>query len=134
MTAAWPIDVPPPGVDEDAEMLHALELERRRKAGQVEAPKPPAPWEPSHPIARDLWRALPESGRGVDYWRTLRMVRERHGCDLFVVQQAALGLVLVEKAYVSPGPTGESSWIGRGNDPRTGAATIRTGALGGMGG
>lgn len=136
---AWPEDVPPPvaAVDEDseAEALHALHRELQRQRWPAEPPKAATTsWAPAHPIALAVWQQLPESGRGVDYWRVVRMVADKLACGLWVAQQAALGLALVGRAYVSPTENREQSWIGRGDDPRVGDATYRTGALGGMGG
>jgi len=114
--AYWPEDVPPPYADPDVEgeleARAALQREERRLAG-VAPPPPPADaeWEPGNPIALALWRAMPTSGRGVEYWRLVRSVAGSSH-EQAHVQLALLGLVLIGRAYVTGMAGGSGGEVG----------------------
>jgi hypothetical protein len=110
------------------EALEALHAEQQRARG-VTKPEPP-PWAPSDPRALAVWRLLPANGRGVEYDRLCHAVT---GVSPHEVRMTVLGLVLIGKAYCAPSHQHGASVVGRGDDPRVGAATYRTGALGGLG-
>lgn len=116
----------------EAAALDALHREEQRLRGEQPA-RPEPSWEPEHPLALAIWKALPESGRGLEYVMFVRSIAGGQW-PLWHVQQVILGLVLVGKAYVAPAPTGgDASIVGRGADSRVGAAAYRVGTFGGLG-
>ncbi len=113
--------------DLEWDALEAIRLEERReRRGAEQEAGPPPPWAPSDPRAAAVWRLLPADGRGVEYDRLCHAVT---GVSPHEVRMTVLGLVLIGKAYCAPSHQHGASVVGRGDDPRVGAATYRTGAF-----